>query len=336
MKRYITKLVLFLFPLTCVLPVVFVIDFFKINGFQDYYSTQKVGLNREMITTKTFNFYREKEKYDSFIFGSSRSNAFKIKEWKPHLNLNSRGFHFDASGEGIWGISKKVQYIFEAGDTIRNALIIIDRELLAQTEINKGHLFIPMPCVSKSSNVEYYYSFFRASLSPKFLIAYCDYYLFGKYRDYMGFLIRNNHYPKSKANSINCDVWYGEDVAIKNDSAGYYQELIEKGIFVEPSLIEPIKCNVTDKEVELLTNIKEVFNKHKTNYKIVISPIYDQIPLEKEQLELLYKIFGERNIYNFSGKNKYTQTIHNYYETSHYRPHVASEIMDIIYQCDIK
>ena len=65
--------------------------------------------------------------------------------------------------------------------------------------------------------------------------------------------------------------------------------------------------------------------------KIIISPVYDQIPIEEEQIELLEQIFGEENIYNFSEKNKFTESIYNFYEASDCRPHVANKIMDIIY-----
>jgi len=41
---------------------------------------------------------------------------------------------------------------------------------------------------------------------------------------------------------------------------------------------------------------------------------------------------GKKNVYDFSGKNKLTTPIGNYYETSHYRPHVANKIMELIYR----
>jgi len=78
--------------------------------------------------------------------------------------------------------------------------------------------------------------------------------------------------------------------------------------------------------------IKNIFEKHNTKYQIIISPVYDQVPLEKQQIEQLELIFGEKHIYNFSGKNQFTESIHNFYETSHYRPHVANEILRIVYQ----
>ena len=89
---------------------------------------------------------------------------------------------------------------------------------------------------------------------------------------------------------------------------------------------------LTAEEKKQLLAIKKIFEKHNTRYKVVISPIYNQVPMEKEQIELLEQIFGKEYIYNFSGKNQFTEPLHNFYETSHYRPHVANEIMKKIYQ----
>ena len=54
-------------------------------------------------------------------------------------------------------------------------------------------------------------------------------------------------------------------------------------------------------------------------------------PLYPEDEKALRAIFGDDCVFNFSGINKWTTDYHNYYEVSHYRPHVASEIMDSIY-----
>ena len=331
MKKFIFKILIFTLPAILLIVSVIYIDFFKIFGFQDYYSNQKVGLNREMITTSTYNHYREKENFNSFIFGSSRSQAYKCKNWINYLDKNAKAFHFDASGEGIWGISKKIEYIDEIGDTIKNALIVIDRTVLRTTYPRDGHLSISMPCVSKSSEFQYYYTFLKASLNPKFLFANMDYSLFKTYRGYMGYLIRRNKYDHH-VDKINCDIWYGYDKEIESDSLGYYTKLIKEGIFYKRPKINSSECIVTPKEKNQLLVIKNILEKHNTKYKIIISPVYDQVPMEKEQIELLEQLFGKENIYNFSGKNRFTESIYNFYETSHYRPHVANEIMKIIYQ----
>ncbi|PID27551.1 MAG: hypothetical protein CSB55_08735 [Candidatus Cloacimonadota bacterium] len=334
MKKFLLKILAAFTPFFIFTGVVIYMDFFKVLGFRDYYGDEQiVGLNREMITTTTYNTFRDSEHFDSFIFGNSRSEAYKCDSWKKHLPEKSVPFHFDASGEGIWGISRKISYIDENKDSLRNALIIIDGKSLVKTEIRYKHLFVSMPCVSKESSVKYYLTFLKASLNLHFLTAYADYRIFGKYRNYMGYFIREKKF-NDVVDKKNCNIIYGADFEIEEDSVGYYENRIKQGIFYE----RPVKNHeiypVTDKETEQLRLIKKIFLKHKTNYKIVISPLYDQIPLEKEQLNLLYDIFGKENVYDFSGKNEFTESVFNYYENSHYRPHVAAEIMDIIYEDD--
>ena len=90
MKKFLIKVLIFTLPAIFLIVSVIYIDFFRIFGFQDYYSNQKIVLNREMITTSTFNHYREKEKFNSFIFGSSRSQAYKCENWISYLDENAK------------------------------------------------------------------------------------------------------------------------------------------------------------------------------------------------------------------------------------------------------
>ena len=45
-----------------------------------------------------------------------------------------------------------------------------------------------------------------------------------------------------------------------------------------------------------------------------------------------YFLEGKQNVFDFSGINFITNDYHNYYENSHYRPHVADYIMKEIYK----
>lgn len=331
MDRFLARITLFFLPISILIIFIVWIDFFKILGFQDYYSEQKIVLNREVVTTSTYNYYRETEKFDSFIFGSSRSQAFKCKNWLKHIDSDAKPFHFDSSGEGIWGISKKFEYIDGLGDSIKNVIIILDREALTKISFRKEHLYIPMPCVSGISKKDYYFTFLKASLDPVLLLAYIDLSITGKWKSYMKSRLKNPKY-KHKANPLNCDLWYGYDEEIKSDSVNYYRRLMSRGVFYNRKENQKEPCEVTIKEKSQLLIINEILERHKTNYKIVISPLYDQFPLEKEQLNLLYNIFDKKNIYNFSGKNEFTNSITNYYESSHYKTSVANQIMNIIYK----
>lgn len=330
MKRFLLKFSLFSFPLALLSVVILWIDIFKIFGFQDYYSNQKVALNRGTITTMTFNHFRGAEAFNSFIFGSSRSQAFKCDAWSEYLSTDAKAFHFDASGEDIEGIAQKLTYINALGGRIENALVVLDAEALNTNHNRQGHLYVRMPCISKEPKAHYYATFLKASLNMKLLVAYADFSLFDTRRDYMEGVIINNkydHMPTIK----NCDVWYGLDREIQEDSLAFYRQQISRGIFFERPSTKVYDKEISEDEINHLRVIKSIFNKHNTSYKVIISPLYDQIPLREPQLSLLKNIFGEEQVFDYSGKNGLTQPIHNYYETSHYRPHVANQILAEIY-----
>ncbi len=333
MKNFLKKLSIFFLPIILILVLVISLDIFKVFWeYDNYYRDNFVTLNRDYVCTRTYEKFRKKKKFNAFIFGSSRSHAYKTPQWKMHLPDNAIPFHYDSSGEGVYGVSKKIEYIDELGDTIEHALIIIDRKFIKYTKNKKGHLFMTSPSLSKESWVSFYTTFIKASLNLKFLAAYIDYSLFKVHRSYMGNLIRHTKYPHT-VNKYTCDMYYGYDKHLKEDAQGYYNVLLKKGVFYSRPRKKKIKkVKITKLEVKQFKAISKIFKKHKTDYRIVISPMYDQIPFEKSQLQLLHKIFGKDYVFDFSGKNTFTENIRNYYETSHYRPHVANKIMKIIYK----
>ena len=89
-----------------------------------------------------------------------------------------------------------------------------------------------------------------------------------------------------------------------------------------------------DKQVEMLHDIRSIFLKKKTQYKIVISPLFDQKKINRKDLKILQNVFGERTIHDFSGSNELTRNIRNYRDSGHYRPHVARHIMKSVYEKD--
>ncbi len=88
---------------------------------------------------------------------------------------------------------------------------------------------------------------------------------------------------------------------------------------------------INNKAMQYLNDIHNYFIKHNTDYKIIISPLYDQVKFNSNDLSKLYHIFGDENIYDFSGINSITSNKYNYYETSHYRETVGDSIIKQIY-----
>ena len=334
-KKFLSKaaFVIFLPLALCIFGFRF-FDVFQIFGFQEYYANQTISKNRGMITTTTYTNRREHENYNSFIFGSSRSKAFKCIDWKNYLDENAEPFHFDASTENLRGLWQKVNYIESMGDTIKNALVIVDHELLNNINRQKGHLYISMPCMGDNNWLDYYFTFFQANMNLKFLSAILDYSIFGEHRRYMGYLIRKKKFP-DKVNSYNCDFWYGYDDEIRIDSTQFYLDRLTSGIFYERPNDPYRKSYVVlsrQAQIQMLREINNIFQKNNTKYKIIVSPLYDQLKIDENSLGILKSIFGEENVFDFSGKNDITDRIYNYYESSHFRTHVARKILKQVYE----
>ena len=143
-----------------------------------------------------------------------------------------------------------------------------------------------------------------------FLWAYIDYRVNKEYKQYMGFFIINN--------KLKCDY-----DAIYNEVLGdKYEKLIEAGEYYDDERIKefdnvqfPGKVSeivLNNERMDMLREIKSIFVAQKTDYRIVISPIYDQVKINPEDLQFLIDLFGQNNVYDFSGPNQWNADFHNY------------------------
>ncbi len=335
MKKFIISFLLFLSPLILILGIYIYLDPFKViksyTTFFDESEKGRVGLNQDYISTTTFDNNYKTENYNSFIFGNSRSIFYQISDWKKHLSPDSRCYHFDASGESLFSINKKIQYIDKKGLEIKNVLLILDFSTLIQDKSKSGHLFIISPQLVDYSNIkDFHFTFFKAFLTPKLFYAFIDFKITGKVKPYMkkDFLLDDR--PRNydiKINELRYDFF--EDLINSNN----YYTPERLSVFHDRSATQnysPISINKNQKT--FLGNIHNIFIKHNTDYKIIISPLYDQIKLNSEDFEYLKILFGENNVFDYSGINEITKDYRNYYESAHYRPHVSRKIMNEIYK----
>jgi hypothetical protein len=325
------KLFVFLLPIILLVAIAVLLDPFRVFGnYDDYLKNQFTGYNRGVVCLKLYERNSKKTDYDSFIFGSSRSQAFKVKNWQLLLPPESKGFHFDGWSDGIYGVYNKIRYIDETGGRLKNALIVVDQDVLVRTTNQSSFDAILPPKLSKESPVAFYLEFVKPLLNLRFVIGYIDYSVFKTYRNYMSNFVSIAKYDNVSDN-ITGDLYYGYDRMISEDKGKYYNDLINKGVFYERPKQLKKNVPVTSEEKKLLIKIKKILDKHHTDYRIVISPCYDQIPLANDHYQLLKDIFDAGTVYNYSGINKFTDSIYNYYDDSHFRPQVADEIMKDIY-----
>ena len=127
------------------------------------------------------------------------------------------------------------------------------------------------------------------------------------------------------------EIRYGEYEKLIHSSPDAYYKPDKPVFYARPatSVVSPSIINEPQKT--LLREISWTLNSQKTNFRIVISPLYDQKQFNPTDLAYMKGLFGENRVYDFSGINDITNDKFNYYETSHYRPHIARKIMALIY-----
>lgn len=329
MKRFIKYCFLFSLPFLFFIVGYIVVDPFKvIRHYNLYYTSDDcIGINRGYVSTMHYINHKDVCHYDSFIFGNSRSLAFHGKEWKKYLPESTVCYHFDESGGSVGGILYKIVFINKVG-CLKNVLLVVDYQLLANNE-QIGHLFSLPPVLNNNSGaLKFHWENFTAFYDMNFLRAFVDFKLWHKYKQYMGWLITD---PQKRTiyNPVNNELYSVSEESIERDE--YFDDEHIK-VFEGKQFPDSIaKIVINEERLEMLKSIKDVFVQQNTNYKIVISPLYDQVKLNPCDLQVLIDIFGQDNVFDFSGVNQWNVDFHNYYEDSHYRPCVANEIMEIVY-----
>ena len=332
MKKFLLRILLFSSPLIVVIFLYIIIDPFYVVHRDPQTSVDRnyiTPANRDFQTVASYIRNHKKYKYDSFIMGNSRSLFYKTASWDQYIS--GKSVHFDASGETLYGIERKLNYLDENHTDIKNALLVIDGDLLKITK-NSSYLFIKHPAITKESILAFQIEMFRGYLSKSFF-AYTDLYFFGKKRDYMNaFGIKNNmwHYSRQN-NELSYAVF---DSIIAKNPDDYYIPKMKIFYKRSPEQRISIPSITNETQLKMLAHIKQIFDSHHTNFKIVISPLYRQLKMNPADLQFLRSLFGTENVFDFSGVNGFTNDYRNYYETSHYRPNVADSIMKIVYAKD--
>jgi hypothetical protein len=276
---------------------------------------------------------KNKYQYNSFIFGSSRTIAFRINSWKKYLKPTDNPFKFDASGDSIYGIWKKIVFLNKNKTKIDNALIVIDKGItFVYSEDQPGHLFIKHPLISGNSWYNFHRTFFTAYIKPGFLFSFFKFKLTNKYDESMEDYIEKKEVKMDPI--TNEMIAEDQENEIINFPTEYYEK--RKDIFYprKGETISPID-SINVRQIEMMREIVDILKAQNSNYKVIISPLYDQVKFSPNDQRILNEIFVG-HIYDFSGENEFTSSITNYYETSHYRPHVGDSILSTIYRSMVR
>ncbi|MDH6354165.1 hypothetical protein M2132_000487 [Dysgonomonas sp. PH5-45] len=210
MNKFLKKLILFSLPILffCIALTVgyFVYDPFKLVYKYDIDSIQANDLNRDYVTTERFIKHNPTQKYNSFVFGSSRSMGYNPASWATHLGEGARPFSFDASSETIVGIYLKLRFLDRNRVPVNNALMLVDADsIFFDVDRQETECIKMKHPITLDNSFGDWFKFQKAHFftytKPKYLVYF-----------YGGLLgIKNKYTVKRRVNAIsvfptNCDV----------------------------------------------------------------------------------------------------------------------------------
>jgi hypothetical protein len=328
-RRLLGRILILSAPLILVTIAYVALDPFRIiYAYPDYYDRNyPLVLNRDFVSTQLYLNHPDRAKIDSFIFGSSHSLAFRADDWRSFVGARY-AFHYDAFAESLYGIERKVRFLEREGAHIRHALVVLDSDVLAVTANSPGHIFIKDPRVSGESRLAFHGEFLKAFAFPSFLLSYLRYRISG--RPLMDKI--SMEAPGSATKDTNDLEWTERDAEIRRDAPAFFARLLPKMPKRDASPL-PRTAVIGEAQERMLREIRRIFDKDKTDYRIVASPSWRQRALNPADVEKLRRIFGGENVFDFSGPSAASSDIRNFYDISeHFRPVVGHAIMEEIYR----
>lgn len=328
MKTVILKGLLLLTPLMVLMGFFITDDPMKVVWSYDSPVTPGVLMNDRLFKTRVL--LKHQQNYNAFIFGSSRSNAFRTSAWKKFLPTDAKPFHLGVNDETLFGLAKKLAFLDRQGYRVNHALILLDERVLTLDKNQSAHIFREHYRVSGETALEFYKTFLMAFLKPSFLKTYVNYRL-GRYgikeNDVLLWDPGFSYVPETG------DIIYGRFDSLLAADSVYYYHVLKRSAFYSRDYVsgyEPQRM-LSEAGVALLRDAATILRSHDTDYRIVLTPNYSQKAQNKQDLEALRQVFGPDRVWDFSGVNEWTNHVGNFYEERHFKPYIANTVMDSIY-----
>ena len=217
------------------------------------------------------------------------------------------------------------------GRPLRFALIVLDRDLLPQifSEPNRlKHISPQLEDNAIAARIGFHVATIKDWFQLRFARAYLEARLRHRLLPYMEeqqLLLRPASY----------------DPQTNEETYPLLEQQISAGTYFTPAMLQRFeerqqpdstsRPTIHNAQIRLLRRLQTVFRKHQTDYRIIISPLYDQVRIHPRDLSLLRSVFGADKVFDFSGVNDITADFHNYYEPAHYRPTAALRLMHRVY-----
>ena len=334
MKRFVLRSLLALLPALLLVALYVIRDPFHVirpydGNVNQPGDTVQLTVNTGYISTEAFKFYEPTRHFDSFIFGSSLSGYYRIQDWQKHLPDNASPFHFNASRETLQGILNKLRFLSDNGISVKNALIVMEDEMLKRRPMDRDVLFVQHPQTAPNvSWWEFHQLYFNAFRHPE-LIAYTLLPNATTTRRALDKGYATTDIP-DRIEEVN-EGYYGwaDSVIAVNPEVFYTPEHIAR--YTQPMTLMPCPDKVTAEVETMLTEIADILKSQGTDYQIIIPPHYAWEPVSSHDLYKLEQIFGQQRVHDYSHDPNMGYDLHYYYDDGHLIAKECAQLMDSAY-----
>lgn len=332
MHRFLKGIVFFFFIPAAFLAGLFVVtDPYKV--LKPFSLSYFDSTNRDYLSSELYLLNNPEQQYDSFIFGSSRGGGINTYHWAKYLPKGSKPFLFQGWSETLTGIEQKISFIDEHGYGLKNAIILLDIPgSFAKNQLPTEALAIKDPAISGQPRWKHrmilFYDFIQKPSQWIRSIKDCikqsppivsfdtitnDWDANNRYLELSYPPVKDS----LKGMSITARAAFLKEIQCKTDA-----DLVESQPLIRGSFVEQLK------------HIKAVFDRNGTDYRILITPgyCYTSPRISPEDALLLKTVFGDENVFNFSGKNSLSSDYNNFSDSGHFGLYVGWYMIEECYR----
>ncbi len=329
MRRFLLKLIAFISIPAFILAVIaffyvrkdMYMDFGSYKNYSWKYSYQSLG----DISTK--KLLQSNIKYNSFIFGSSRTVGLYACYLQTKIP-GSQFFHYANWNESIGGIYAKLRLLDSLGYQINNVFIYLDTDYTFDNDgrCNANDHYLLTGENRYTYLFKHYQTFIPPLLNLNKIKILLGYKVTDVFPDWESDLITNDS-NRQCTDSIAAN--YDRDRFTRKDSS-IIDSLVKTGFLYKRSKKQQFRANqISMAEKQILLRIKLLLNRHQSKYYVVITPLYDQLKFNNTDMNIIHSIFGE-HVYDYSGINSITNDVYNYLDRKHFSPYNSKTIADEI------
>ena len=300
-------------------------DPFRLNTYPPYVEGYH-HINRGVVTT---NGYLRNADLDAIILGNSRSISLRCDDWTAStFDAHGRNcFHFDASGDNLFGFQQKARLIRDQNNTIDQVLIMLDDESKQIKPIGPREFpFVRHPVYEELSTIEYYSVFLKQYLNPKYQFAHLS-----KNTALGKWWVQDFSYHECEFNSKTGDYTTAKEAWIKKDSVTYYSEY-----WVFDDQPDSSFYTLNDNQIQSLATTVSLFESIGAQCTILFHPRFLRTHPSAAALDRMARQLPTVTIIDASHFNKIIDNPGYWYERSHFRPIAGKMIFKAIESGELK